>query len=316
MDDVNSNVKLLERFLKDAILRGWSEWAIKSCKYSLLMFFEQIGKSCLNVDMDDLRNYLIYLQGRPGKLGKKKPAHATIKKHIDNLASFYQYLEFEELVVKSPIPKFRVRYVLPLISNKSGDIPRQIISVRQMSELISSTADSQEKALICLMAKTGIRVGELMAIDLENIDWGNQSIKLKPTGKRTNLTVFFDNECANCLKRWLNTRKTLAKGNVPYLFVIPSNGRRINHTFIIRIVERNAARIGLHDDKSADLGKRFTPHCCRHWFTTHMRKGGMPREYIKELRGDTRGETIDIYDHIDMEELKMSYMECVPQLGI
>jgi len=43
---------------------------------------------------------------------------------------------------------------------------------------------------------------------------------------------------------------------------------------------------------------------------------GMPREYIKELRGDTRGETIDIYDHIDMEELKASYLECVPRLGI
>ena len=42
----------------------------------------------------------------------------------------------------------------------------------------------------------------------------------------------------------------------------------------------------------------------------------MPREYIKELRGDTRGETIDIYDHIDREELKKAYRECVPRLGI
>jgi len=45
-------------------------------------------------------------------------------------------------------------------------------------------------------------------------------------------------------------------------------------------------------------------------------EGGMPREYIKELRGDTRGETIDIYDHIDMEELRAAYMECVPKLGL
>lgn len=42
----------------------------------------------------------------------------------------------------------------------------------------------------------------------------------------------------------------------------------------------------------------------------------MPREFIQELRGDSKNETIDIYDHIDDEELKKSYLECVPRLGI
>ena len=64
------------------------------------------------------------------------------------------------------------------------------------------------------------------------------------------------------------------------------------------------------------LGKHFTPHCCRHRFTTHLRKAGMPREYIKELRGDTRGESIDIYDHIEREELKKADMERVPRLEV
>lgn len=316
MGPVKPNEQLLKMFLEDARIRGWSVWAIKSSDYTLRMFFEQLGKSCIDADMDDLRKYLMFLQNRPGTMGKPKPAYATIKKHIDNLASFYQYLEFEDMVLKSPIPKFRARYVQVLSANKNNDIPRQIISVRQMSELVSSTVDIQEKAIICLLAKTGIRAGELMAIDLKDIDWEDKSIKLKPTGKRTNLTVFFDNECGSCLKRWLNARNTLVGGKMSSLFLIPANGHRINHTFILRVIEKNAARVGLHDENSGDLSKRFTPHCCRHWFTTHLRKGGMPREYIKELRGDTRGETIDIYDHIDREELKKAYLECVPRLGV
>ncbi|UEC43438.1 MAG: hypothetical protein METHAR1v1_1400004 [Methanothrix sp.] len=58
------------------------------------------------------------------------------------------------------------------------------------------------------------------------------------------------------------------------------------------------------------------PHCCRHWFTTHLRRAGMPREFIQGLRGDVRKEAIDIYDHIDRKELRESYLAHIPQLGI
>jgi integrase/recombinase XerD len=60
----------------------------------------------------------------------------------------------------------------------------------------------------------------------------------------------------------------------------------------------------------------FSPHCCRHWFTTHLRRAGMKREFIQELRGDRRRDAIDIYDHIDKEELREAYLAYIPQLGI
>jgi site-specific recombinase XerD len=55
---------------------------------------------------------------------------------------------------------------------------------------------------------------------------------------------------------------------------------------------------------------------CRHWFTTHLRRNDMRREFIKELRGDSRNEAIDIYDHIDKKELKRAYLAAIPMLGI
>ena len=82
------------------------------------------------------------------------------------------------------------------------------------------------------------------------------------------------------------------------------------------MVVEHAKRAGLHDSKSPDLEDHFTPHCCRHWFTTHLRRAGMPREHIKELRGDVRGEAMDIYYHIDMEELRKSYLAHMPRLEI
>jgi integrase/recombinase XerD len=79
---------------------------------------------------------------------------------------------------------------------------------------------------------------------------------------------------------------------------------------------KHAQRVGLHNPSSERMEKHFSPHCCHHWFTTHLRRNGMNREFIKELRGDSRGEAIDIYDHIDKNELRSAYLAAIPRLGI
>jgi integrase/recombinase XerD len=93
-------------------------------------------------------------------------------------------------------------------------------------------------------------------------------------------------------------------------------GSRISKKPIEAMIEKHAERVGLHDPKSTKLEDRFTPHCCRHWFVTHLLRAGMSRDFVKELRGDTRGEAIDIYSHIDRKELRECYLAHIPQLGI
>jgi len=93
-------------------------------------------------------------------------------------------------------------------------------------------------------------------------------------------------------------------------------GKRLRRMGVYRSVVRYATKVGLHDPESERIEDHFTPHCFRHWFTTHLRRNGMPREYIKELRGDTRDEAIDIYHHIDRKDLRESYLACIPKLGI
>jgi len=97
---------------------------------------------------------------------------------------------------------------------------------------------------------------------------------------------------------------------------ISSWGNRISRNDVSQAVTNAAERVGLHNPQSERMEDRFSPHCCRHWFTTHLRRAGMRREFIQELRGDSRREAIDIYDHIDLKELKEAYMAAIPQLGI
>ncbi len=93
-------------------------------------------------------------------------------------------------------------------------------------------------------------------------------------------------------------------------------GTRLTKKSVEKLIEKHAGRLGLHEAKAGKLEDRFTPHCCRHWFTTHLIRAGMPRDFVKELRGDVRHEAIDIYNHIDKKELKESYLAHIPQLDI
>jgi integrase/recombinase XerD len=167
-----------------------------------------------------------------------------------------------------------------------------LISVEEMAMLVLSILDVRDRALILLLAKTGIRRQELVSIDCDDVDWETQSIQLKPTPKRTNRTVYFDGECARVLNRWLSSRN---RGD-PETDALFTNqyGRRLQRQSVYRTVVTHAEAVDLHDPDSYDPAERFTPHCCRHWFTTHLRRSGMQREFIKELRGDA----IDISDHI------------------
>jgi integrase/recombinase XerD len=156
---------------------------------------------------------------------------------------------------------------------------------------------------------------ELCSLDVADIGFGNMALKLKSTAKRSNRVLFFDNETEYILQSLLQFRKAKDRKGTPALFLNQVGGRISSHE-ICQIVKKHASRVGLHNPESESLEDRFTPHCCRHWFTTHLMRAGMPRDFIKELRGDVRHEAIDIYNHIDKKELRESYMAHIPQLGI
>ena len=110
-------------------------------------------------------------------------------------------------------------------------------------------------------------------------------------------------------------RRLYARNDCHALFTTDTGGR-LNKNHVYEIVVSSTQRVGLHFPTSEKLEDYFTPHCCRHWFTMHLRRTGMPREHIQELRGDARPEAIDIYIHIDPEDLRTSYLAHMPRLGL
>jgi integrase/recombinase XerD len=291
--------RLIEDFLQDLDLSGKTKMTVLHYGYCLKNFTDHLaGKDLSDVDKEKAQS----------------KTQKTIENYFSVLSSFYEYLTYEGIVDTNPVLPVRKRYLRRYKDNDDGQA-RKLISVEDMARLINSTMDVRDKAVIALLAKTGIRRHELVELDASDVDLVEMKIRLKPTAKRTNRTVFFDDETAFALRRWLKIREGMNKKSIPALF-LNADGDRLNRSGVYNLVVEAARRVGLHNPDSKQLEDHFGPHCCRHWFCTHLFRNGMRREYIKELRGDSRKDAFDLYNHIDLKELKEAYLACIPQLGV
>jgi integrase/recombinase XerD len=305
--NTNSN-DLVGRFHEDCNLRGMvstMNYIYRAKEYCA--FLEARGKNPLTADKDDLRAFLSHLKGRGLKF-------RTIERIYTCLSAFYEFLMIDGLVEYNLILPFRKYYLRRYKSDNDSEI-RKLIGVEDASRLVNSILDSRDKCILVLLFKTGMRVGELTGLDVEDVDLDEGEIMLKHMKKRSNRVLFLDNEAIIILQTWLTARKN-RKGAEGKALFLSKTGTRITSKSTEELIEKHAERLGMHNPGADRLDERFTPHCCRHWFVTHLLRAGMSRDFVKELRGDTRGEAIDIYNHIDKKELRESYLAHIPQLGI
>jgi len=309
---IKSERQLVDSFLKDCMIRGMTKRSVDSYKSPVKAFISHLQKNNIlisQVNRDTLREYLSFLRSDRGLKQK------TIENHFSALSSFFEYLVWEHKIEKNMILEVRKRYLRTYKKNSDGENKRRAITVEEMSRLINSILDIRDKAIAIVLAKTGIRREELVKIDISDIDWSSYSIKLKPMAKRTNRIVFFDGECAMVLRRWMKLREEYENVDSKALF-LGMGGRRLKRSGVYNAIRKWATKVGLFNESSEELSDRFSVHFFRHWFTTHLLKNGMPREYVQELRGDIRKDAVDIYDHIDLEDLRKKYLASIPQLNV
>lgn len=297
---------LLTPFLADQKLRRLSVGTIESNFLRVRSFLAWCSARVLDplqATREDFLAYLGYLQ----EIGHRA---STLKKDFSALSSFYELLEEQGKSGSAiHIRSIRKKY---LKSYKKDAEERQIITVEQAARMVASTIDTRDRAILLLLLKTGVRRGELASLDLSDVSLEGLSITLKPTAKRSNRLVFFDEEARAALERWLKARARRA-GEEKALF-LAGTGSRLQSRGIRNAVVHAAERVGLHSP-GAPLEERFGPHACRHFFTTHLLRNGMAREHVQFLRGDAVKEAVDIYYHLDIEDVRRAYLAHVPQLG-
>ncbi|MFZ3148715.1 MAG: tyrosine-type recombinase/integrase, partial [Methanothrix sp.] len=294
---------MIDRWAADAAIGGADPKTIEGYRYSLLHFEKFLGRSITKADKMDIRAYVDMHR-------KKKLTTQTIRSRLNALSSFYNFLIFEGIKKDNPVQEVRTRY-LNQYKTDSERHTHKLISVEEAARLVGYFLDIRDEAMVLLMLKTGVRRGELLSMEVQDIHWEDRSILLKEKKKRSNRIVFFDDETAYVLRRWLEVRETRTPAS-PALW-ISTWGKRIDYGSLQYNIEKAALACGLHDPASSRMEDHFSAHCCRHWFTTHLLRAGMRREYVAFLRGDVSREAIDTYFHIDPADVRRAYLAHIPQ---
>jgi len=297
----------VELYEKDMRNFGRSELTLANYRVAIKYLMDVIGdKPIEKVDSNDLKKLVSYLTARGCK-------NSTICRRLSSLSSFYQFLQDEDVVDKNPVRRVLKKLPRP----RSHGHQRKVLDIEEVKKMIKCAMNPRDRVILLLFYKTGVRLAGLIGIDVDDVDMdkGEIFIRVKKIDEN-GYTVFFDGEAGHYLQKYLDWRKVQQTDDETLL--ISNNGRRLSRSHVQWIVKEYARKAGLisEDGREGNTERSISPHTFRHTFTTHMLNSGARRDYVKELRGDVRGETIDIYTQITKDDLREEYLRCIPQLGV
>jgi integrase/recombinase XerD len=307
-----TNVRIFDQYLRYLEEYNYSRDSITMYRSMVRMFLLHLClKHFVDVDKEYLKDYF------NKTLKPKGLSNNSLQHHYSALDSLYRFLS-DELGLISINPVWQIKKTLRSFKSSGPKPERQVINVEEAALLVNAAFSTRDKAIILLALKTGLRRKEICSLNMSGVNLKKRYIRIPPTPKRSYNYCFIDDELLSVLNRWIARREAMLQSSrkkTDALFITP-RGNRLTPDRLGRMVRHIATELGLHDPDADDLIEKFTPHCCRYFFTTHLRKSGMPKEFRQKLRGDKPRDAEAGYDRITMEELKEAYFRYVPQLGV
>ncbi len=275
-------------FLNYVKTRGFSNYTYESYKEDLEAFVKFFpNKNIKDIEVKDIREYI-------RSMYDKKYKATTISRHISTLKSFYNYLESEDIIKNNP---------MVLISNpkKEKKLPNYLNY--EDTEKLLKTPDINTKeglmaALILeMLYSTGVRVGELVSIKVNDINRKERSILVFGKGRKERI-VFYGSNCEKLLNKYLEKHQEL------YLFT-NKHGEKINERTVRQIVSDTAQK--------AHINVKVTPHTLRHTYATHLLNDGADLKSVGDLLGHENLSTTGIYTHVSNDRLRKVYLNAHPR---
>ncbi|MBW0094150.1 tyrosine-type recombinase/integrase [Pseudonocardia sp. KRD-184] len=163
----------------------------------------------------------------------------------------------------------------------------------------------RDLAVVELLYATGVRVGELCGLDVDDVDEERRALRVLGKGNRER-TVVYGVPAARALRRWLDGgRPALARSTSPPALLLGARGGRMDPRIVREVVHAAVAAV----PGAPDTG----PHGLRHAAATHMLQGGADLRYVQELLGHAKLATTQLYTHVTVERLKVVHEQAHPR---
>lgn len=248
------------------------------------------------VDGGQVREYLAFL-------GTQSYSKSTTARKLATLRSFYKYCIRRSYLTEHPLASIKT-------PKQEKRLPR-FLTVEEINQLLATPDDNtllgaRDRAMLEAVYSTGIRVSELVDLNIGDIDFTNQAIRIKGKGKKQRVSPI-GLTALMAIRKYLEMRNAdprSASFDADALFV-NKHGQRLSTRSVRRKLDKYLTECGL--DPS------ISPHTLRHSFATHMLENGADLRSIQELLGHQSLSTTQIYTHLTAKRLKTAYDQTHPR---
>lgn len=279
----------IDEFIDYLIIdKKYSENTIKSYKNDLKKFENYINKQINNISDFDIKNYIKHLN-------KENDDTKTISHNISTLRSFYKFLLIEKKVNKNPMEYIE----LPKIRKS---LPKTL-SIEEIDKLLdinlTDAFSYRNKAMLELMYSSGLRVSELVNVNIHDVDTSNCIIRIMGKGSKERIVPLGDYAIRYIELYLKEYREKLIKKEMNHYLFLNNHGKKMTRQGFFKILKQIA--------KEKNIKTEFSPHTLRHSFATHLLNGGADLRSIQEMLGHSDISTTQIYTHVSKEKLKENY---------
>ena len=295
----------VEQFLNyTTVERGLSPNTLAAYRNDLTQFVEflqsrdsslQSHGSWKRVETDALTAFVLDLHER-GYSDKTKT------RKVASAKAFFGFLLEEGVVDKNPMEDFS--------SPGTGESLPETLSVEEVEALLSvgdgdTPMSLRDRAIIEVMYATGVRVSELVSLDIDDVDLDESFVRCMGKGSKERIIPLHD-EAVETVREYLEDgRPSLAGDAAGRALFVSRKGGRLTRQALWLILKGRA--------QAAGIERKITPHTLRHSFATHLLIGGAPLRHVQELLGHASITTTQVYTHLTSEHVRAQYETAHPR---
>ena len=279
-----SEQNYVELFLSAKRIEGCSEKSLKYYKATIEAMLDELKKDVKHIVTDDIRGYLTEYQE------KKKSSKVTIDNIRRILSSFFSWLEDEDYIIKSPVR--RIHRI------KAASTIKETYTDEQLESMRDNCDNPRDLALIDILASTGMRVGELVLLNKEDISFDERECIVFGKGDKERM-VYFDARTKIHLQNYLDSRSDSNEA-----------------LFVSLKAPYNRMKIGGIELRLREIGKKLNiekvhPHKFRRTLATVAIDKGMPIEQLQKLLGHQRIDTTLQYAMVKQSNVKNAHRKYI-----
>jgi len=258
---------------------------------------QEIDQRLLAVDIDEARAYLAHLN-------EKGYSKATIARKLATLRSFYKFLVKMNRCSVNPLTAIRT-------PKQDKKLPR-FLEYEEVKRLLETPPTdcwlgARDRAILETLYSTGLRVSELVSLNMDDIDFLSEVIHIRGKGKKERITPI-SSSALQAIQHYMEFRNKRAQSNNHFdsrVLFVNKHGQRLSTRSVRRKMDKYL--------KAAGLDPAISPHTLRHSFATHMLNNGADLRSVQELLGHQSLSTTQVYTHLTTRRLKEVYEDAHPR---